>query len=452
VLTGNSGGRSASGGALGGTFNNCTLTGNSAHDVGGGAFGCTLNNCTLTGNSAGQGGGAYSCTLNNCTLTGSSGGGASSCTLNNCVLTDNSGFGRGGGAESCTLNNCTLTANWAFGYYPCDRDPQCGCYRCAYVGGVGGGAYNCTLNNCIMIANSSDGSGGGAHSCTMNNCTLASNFVVATYGDGDAYGGGADYSTLTNCTLTGNSVRGAGGQIYPCCLLYYHNYGGGVSRSTLLNCTLVGNSSADYGGGAYACTLTNCIAYANTPGDNFSNSLSNCWTNDPLFVSASLRLQSNSPCINAGNNAYVVGSTDLDGNPRIAGGTVDIGAYEFQSPVSMISYAWLQQYGLPINSSTDTADPDGDAVDNYHEWLAGTDPTSALSSPAKLTIAPSGAPPSGIILTWSTNAVGFTLQSTTNLLSPAAWVTNSPAPVVIAGQNTVTNPITGPQQFYRLIH
>jgi hypothetical protein len=53
-------------------------------------------------------------------------------------------------------------------------------------------------------------------------------------------------------------------------------------------------------------------------------------------------------------------------------------------------------------------------------------------------------------LTWPTNAVGFTLQSTTNLHSPAAWVTNSPAPVVINGQNTVTNPISGAQQFYRL--
>jgi len=44
------------------------------------------------------------------------------------------------------------------------------------------------------------------------------------------------------------------------------------------------------------------------------------------------------------------------------------------------------------------------------------------------------------------------LQSTTNLDSPAVWSTNSPSPVVIAGQNTVTNPITGTQQFFRLIH
>ncbi len=177
-------------------------------------------------------------------------------------------------------------------------------------------------------------------------------------------------------------------------------------------------------------------------------------TNAPLFVDqagGNLRLQSNSPCINAGNNAFAPAGPDLDGNPRIKGGTVDIGAYEYQSPVSMVSYAWLQQFNLPINSSTDTADPDGDGVDNYHEWLAGTNPTNSLSSPARLTITPSGVPPSTIILAWSTNAVGFTLQSTTNLLSPAAWVTNSPAPVVIGGQNVIINPITGPRQFYRLV-
>jgi hypothetical protein len=90
-------------------------------------------------------------------------------------------------------------------------------------------------------------------------------------------------------------------------------------------------------------------------------------------------------------------------------------------------------------------------VSNYHEWLASTDPTNALSSPARLNILPSGVPPSGIILTWSTNAVGFALQSTTNLAS-AVWRTNSATPVVIGGQNTVTNPISGPEQFYRLSH
>jgi formylglycine-generating enzyme required for sulfatase activity len=55
-----------------------------------------------------------------------------------------------------------------------------------------------------------------------------------------------------------------------------------------------------------------------------------------------------------------------------------------------------------------------------------------------------------VILTWPANATGFTLQSTTNLVSPAVWITVVPGPVVVNGNNTVTNPISGSQKFYRL--
>jgi len=225
------------------------------------------------------------------------------------------------------------------------------------------------------------------------------------------------------------------------------------------------------GGGAYGCTLNNCIlngnfvaagashiyrgsrnyASAAYPGAAYGT-LNHCWGGNPLFVdgaAGNFRLQSNSPCINAGFNAYAPAGPDLDGNPRIAGGTVDIGAYEFQSPASMISYAWLQQFNLPIDPSTDTADPDGDGVDNYYEWLAGSDPTNPFSFPPLLTLIPYGA---NLILTWPTNAFGFTLQSTTNLGSPVVWSTNSPGPIVIGGQNVIINPVSGAQQFYRLVH
>jgi uncharacterized repeat protein (TIGR03803 family) len=65
----------------------------------------------------------------------------------------------------------------------------------------------------------------------------------------------------------------------------------------------------------------------------------------------------------------------------------------------------------------------------------------------QLTISPDGA---NVVLTWPANATGFTLQSATNLVSPAIWTTVSPGPVLVNGQNTVTNPVSGGQQFYRL--
>lgn len=69
-----------------------------------------------------------------------------------------------------------------------------------------------------------------------------------------------------------------------------------------------------------------------------------------------------------------------------------------------------------------------------------------ITLPPQLTIIPLGA---NVILTWLTNAIGYTLQSTTNLVSPV-WTTNFPVPVVVNGQYTVTNPISGTRQFFRL--
>lgn len=67
------------------------------------------------------------------------------------------------------------------------------------------------------------------------------------------------------------------------------------------------------------------------------------------------------------------------------------------------------------------------------------------------TIAHSG---SNVILRWPTSYAGFdysryALQSTTNLAG-GVWDTNLSSPVVLNGQYTVTNPVTGTQQFFRL--
>jgi len=113
-----------------------------------------------------------------------------------------------------------------------------------------------------------------------------------------------------------------------------------------------------------------------------------------------------------------------------------------------------------FNGSRDGANPYGGLILSgntlygtaYGGGSSGNGTVFSLSFPPQLTIIPSE---TNLILTWPTNYAGFdytgyTLESTTNLVSPV-WATNSPAPVVVNGQNVVTNTISGTQQFYRLI-
>jgi parallel beta-helix repeat protein len=304
------------------------------------------------------------------------------------------------------VTNCTLINNTAVGQ--------------------GGGAYYCTLNNCTLRGNSATLSGGGAYQGALNNCIVVSN--SATY-----HGGGAYSCTLNNCTLAGNRATSSG-----------YSGGGGVDSATLYNCIVYYNtspSSPNYSGS----TLNYCCT---TPRTGVG-----CIANPPLFVDLTnnnLRLQSNSPCINAGLNAYAPGLTDLDGNPRIVGGTVDIGAYECQSPALLDYYVWLQGYGLPTTASALYVDSDGDGLNNWQEWLAGTNPTNAASAlRLQLTVVL----PAGVTLTWAsvTNRTYF-VQRATSLVPPPGFSllqTNIPG---LPGTTsfTDTNPPAPGPAFYRV--
>jgi len=338
---------------------NCVLTGNAAAYRGGGACFGTLNNCTFTNNSGNFGGGAWSSALVNCTLIGNT---ASS----------------GGGAYNCAVSKCLLRTNYA-----------------AY----GGGTYNSALDGC-MLTNNSAASGAGAYSSALNNCALAGNFVSAY----SCYGGGAYNCTLNNCTVAGNSAAGT----FP--------YGGGAYLGTANNSILYFNSATN--GANYYFSGQNTVNYSCTTPE--ASGIGNI-TNAPLFADfagGNLRLQSASPCINSGNNARAVSLTDLDGNPRVASGTVDMGAYEFQGAGSVISYAWLQQYGLPTDGSADFSDFDHDGLNNWQEWLAGTNPTNA-SSVLKITSATRTDNPAGFVVTWeSQNTRMYYLERSTDLAQP----------------------------------
>jgi len=149
---------------------------------------------------------------------------------------------------------------------------------------------------------------------------------------------------------------------------------------------------------------------------------------DPALVDISggdFRLTSNSPCINAGDNSLGVGSVDLDGNPRVVGGTTDVGAYEFQSPVSPISYAWLAQYGFANDGSADGLDPDGDHMTNFQEWRAGTVPTNAASAVRVVSVT-SAAPNPGLLVRWeSVYFKSYFVERSTNLAIESPFVTIS---------------------------
>ena len=286
----------------------------------------------------------------------------------------------------------------------------------------GGAVWCASLNevvtNCVLAHNSACALGGGAYGGTLNHCTVNDN--LAYQGGGGVYG-----STLNGCVLTGNAGT---------------SYGGGAYIAVLNNCTVTSNT-ASYGGGAYNSWLSNCIVYFNTtPGGTVRNcdgqvpyfGCNFCcttplppggvgnFTNAPLLVDVAGRdfhLQPNSPCINAGANACVSTATDLDGNPRIAGGTVDVGAYEFQKPLSAIWYAWLQSYGLPTDGTADGTDSDSDGMNNWQEWIAGTDPLNPASALRLLN--PVVNPPA-ITLTW---------QSVTNRTYCVERAANATGPI-----------------------
>ena len=226
-------------------------------------------------------------------------------------------------------------------------------------------------------------------------------------------GGASANSAMNNCVLYNN---------------FSTNRGGGTFGAYLTNCTVVGNSATSQGGGTWGGAIYNSIVYYNSaPTDSNASTgpiFYSCTTkttgtgitNEPAFVdlvAGDLRLSSNSPCINAGNSAYITNATDLAGDARITAGTVDIGAFEFPSPGSIVSYAWLQQYSLPADGSADYVDSDGDGMNNWQEWRAGTVPTNALSRLAMVAATPG---PSGVTVQWqSVGGKFYSLQRATSL-------------------------------------
>jgi uncharacterized repeat protein (TIGR03803 family) len=75
-------------------------------------------------------------------------------------------------------------------------------------------------------------------------------------------------------------------------------------------------------------------------------------------------------------------------------------------------------------------------------------PLAAVSAGGpQLTIVDSG---TNVVLTWSANYTGFTLEAATNPTTRTGWTSNSTRPGIIGGQNVVSNSMVGEGTFYRL--
>jgi hypothetical protein len=55
-----------------------------------------------------------------------------------------------------------------------------------------------------------------------------------------------------------------------------------------------------------------------------------------------------------------------------------------------------------------------------------------------------------LILSWSTNAIGFKLQSTPSLTPPVTWIDFPNPPTILGAQFEDAIPFSGNNQFYRL--
>ena len=346
----------------------------------------TLVNCTFSGNSANSGGGMYSVssapTLTSCTFnansaagSGGSGGGmynaSSSPKLTNCTFSGNSANYNGGGmvnttSSSPTLIHCTFSSNSA-----------------GSGGGSGGGLYNSssspTLINCAFSGNSASSNGGGVYNVSaspkLTNCTFSGNWMSAGGGSGGGMANRSSSSpTLTNCTFTGNAAT-FGGAVF-----------NDLSSPTLTNCILWGNTASTgpqirQSGGTLSVTYSDIQGGYSGVGNidvdpllvrNPSPGLDGLW-NGIDDDHGDLRLQPNSPCVDASNSAAagLAGiTTDMAGRPRfvdiaLAADTgagmapiVDMGAYEVQwrAPgwldVAGVAVWDVSTYSLDIGSQT----------------------------------------------------------------------------------------------------
>ncbi len=363
------------------------------YTCGGGLFSeggsATIRNCTFRDNSAGAGGAIYAMDAANLALQG-------------CTFTGNAGASTSGGSAVFSMysdpifEDCTFVDNLGVAMVSIG-DPTL--VRCAFISNEGGGLDSPEgdpiLTDCTFMDNSGSTWAGMTNDWghpILTNCAFIGNYGTAMHKSGRGS------LTLINSTFLGNhgTALYCGGALVVNCV-FSGNYGAftpaiRTGGARMVNCTVVSNSSdnspAIRGSGART-IITNSIIWGNTAGGVggesaqiggretefiISDSIIEGWTGayggtgnsgqDPLLVDPlgpdgiagteddNLRLTIGSPAIDAGDTDAVGADqpTDLDGEPRVIGAAIDMGAYEGPKPTFI-----LRPYVLSIDEGHSTS-------------------------------------------------------------------------------------------------
>lgn len=272
-----------------------------------------VRNCLFTENSASWGGGAFNNGYAN---------GFTEPTYINCIFANNHGYQEAGGMDtyavgghgSPTLYNCLFYGNT-------------GATNVGAMYAWGGNNGNCTptLYNCAFVNNSAQNGYGGA-------------FISDNLDEVGQTSSGNCVVTLVNCILWNNTATGAAPQFYV--------RGTDAEVHATYSCI---DTTGQTGQNVLSGATTGNIS-ANPMFMNMADAIGpdGCWmTNDD-----GIRLDQLSPAVDAGNSANVT-ATDLAGNARVSGSSVDIGPYEDPGLVGVAESLETVKFEVGPNPASD---------------------------------------------------------------------------------------------------
>lgn len=331
------GGGVGGGSGLGGNVSNCVVVSNICYYAssygGGGVYNVRIYDSVVERNSSGAGGGGgqsieawRTIFRHNAATNGvqGAGGGVNNGFLYGCDVISNSASAGGGGVSATYAEGCLIANN--------------------YAAGVGGGAKDGSLRGGIVESNESASTSGGGGIGNGSSTGTVVRFNVAPSCGGGVRSGVHAFSLVSSNGLSGSDTTGSQsyyGTFYSC--VFAGSRHPALEKEVpishlvaMYNCTIVGFTNAYHKVfGPAATPYFNNICF--NAGTNSPSTITNAgfnYTNDPAFLgdpAFPYKLAQGSPCIDAGNNAYVGTALDFYGRLRQVNGTVDIGAVEYQT-------------------------------------------------------------------------------------------------------------------------